>query len=486
MSLRNLIFILLLIAPKNLYAALEPEVFVGGQILFNSAVTTQDSAYESETLPHGTNNENVLDKDNYFDVNSFVDLLVLGKTDSALLYGARVQLDLDAQREHLYVYDDERNQTRVDNDSTIITRKAFVFLEKKTFGRIEAGDVEGASKKLKFDASYRFGGTGGIAGNWWQYVNIPDFGLQYDDSKEDANVSVNCGTDESSDYAVNDVRCSTGKGNMAFIIRPDLPLAHGYNKVSGADKVNDTLTINRVSYYSPRISGVQFGISYGPDSGDRGSSLYGNGITSSQSGDVADVIDWGVNFVQQFDNNGIGISFTGEQGVAEDTEVTDSSKFVQQDLFAYALGAYFYTGNASFGASFGVWNDSLMLVRQDLNESDDNYRDDQATYFTVGAGYQFGAYKLGISHMSSEYREQSFSLTSVAFDYRLSKAFSLFAELNNYVFEANPADVNTSSTLSQFETIDNSGQVMLLGAKLNFGEFDSASQILLDTSQNRY
>lgn len=313
------------------------------------------------------------------------------------------------------------------------------------------GDVEGPAKKMKFDASYRFAGTGGIAGNWWRFINIPDFGLTYDSNKEDGD----CGNS----YNSNDIRSCTGQGNKSFIIRPDLPLAHGYNKVNGADKFDDTRTIGRISYYTPRLSSIQFGISYAADSGDRGASYYGNGFSGSNNGDVSNVIDWGVNYVEQFNDLGLAFSLTGEYGFAEDTKVTYSDEFVQQDLQSFALGTYIFKGNVSFAASYGSWGDSLMMVRSDLTSSNNSYRDNNANYTTLGIGYQFGAYKLSVGNFKSNYRGQNFNLNSVAFDYRLSKSFTLYGELNQYSFSANKADISSTS-YEPGKTFNNEGNVI--------------------------
>ena len=302
----------------------------------------------------------------------------------------------------------------------------------------------------------------------------------YDTALEDGD------DDCSNTYKANDVRyCgATGKGNMSFIIRPDLPMSHGYSITNGADKFDDTRTMSRITYFSPRVSGIQLGISYAADSGDRGASYYGQGLTAKVSDDVRDIIDWGINYVEQFNDIGVGISLTGEKGVSENTDQVSSNEFLQTDLNAYAAGLYVFMGNLSISGSYGTWDDSLMMVRTGLGTSDTNFRKAEADYHTGGISYQFGPYKFGISHLSSNYREQEFTLTSFAFDYLIGKNITLYAEVNNYDFSAK--DVDTDGTLAIGETNDNSGEVILLGAKLRFGEFDSASQIVLDTSQYIY
>lgn len=475
--MKKILYSFLFLYSLNSYATKPAEVFIGGQFNFNSALTGQDTKYTQKTLPHNAANKNSLDKDNYYAQEAYIDLLAIGKTDNNTLYGGRAVMQLDSHRQQTSSYDSSRVLTYTDTSKPIHARKAYMFLEKKSVGRLEFGDVEGASKKLKFDASYRFGGTGGIAGNWWKYVNIPSFGLMYDSSLDDGDN--NCSTT----YAANDVRNCNGKGNMSFIIRPDLPMSHGYSITNGADKFDDTRTISRVSYFSPRVSGMQFGVSYAPDSGDRGDSYYDDGLTANISDDVRDVMDWGVNYVQQFNDIGLGISVTGERGFSENTAETSADEFLQSDLNAYAAGIYIFIGNLSFSGSYGEWNDSLMMIRDDLDTTNSNFREERAKYYTGGMSYQFGPYQFGISSMKSSYREQDFTLTSVAIDYHIAKNFTLYAELNNYEFDAKDF---TTGSVSAGETNNNSGEVILLGAKLKFGEFDSASQIVLDTSQNTY
>lgn len=477
--IRAFIFFVILIINFSAKAAIAPEVYIGGKFNFSSALTDQASVYTNDDLPIGTDNENKLNKSNYFAQDAFIDVLVLGKTDNSVLYGAVASLMLDSNRQNVAEYDSSNTLTASNNSSSVLTRRAYMFMEKKTSGRLEFGDVEGPSKKMKFDAAYRFGGTGGISGNWWRFVNIPDFGLMYDADKKDGDC-----TGES--YDTNDIRSCIGQGNKSFMIRPDLPLAHGYSKVNGADKFDDTRTIGRISYYSPRLSSVQFGISYAADSGDRGASYYGDSFSGANSGDVSDVIDWGINYVEQFNDLGLAFSLTGEYGFAEDTTSIDSSEFTQQDLQSFALGAYVFKGNFSFAASYGAWGDSLMMVRSDLNSSDNNFRDNNASYTTVGAGYQFGAYKFNVATFNSDYRGQNFALTSVAFDYRLSKNFTLYGELNQYSFSSNSNDEADNTAYSSGTSFDNEGNVIFLGAKLHFGEFNSVSQIALDTSSNFY
>ncbi len=488
-TMKKLIVIFLIIFPSFSFANINPEVFISGKFQFNSAITEQDSLYTQTNLPRkGPNNANIennLNKDLYLAQDSHLDFIVVGKKDTGTLYGARAVIELDSQRQNTYNYGNSANNSsngerENDNKSrAVIARKSFLFLERKTLGRLELGSVEGPSKKLKFDASYRFGGTGGVSGDWWKYINIPDFGLTYDNSKDDNQT--NC----SSDYALNDIRnCSTGgQGNKSFIIRPDLPLAHGYSRADGASRFDDTKTINRIAYYSPRISGFQIGASIAPDSGDRGSSYYGSGLSSNENSDVFNVIDVGINFVEQFDNIGVGFSFSWEKGKVEDQTKENKATFQQQDLEAYSIGSYVFLGNLSFSASYGYWGSSLSTVKEDLSSGNSDHRKKHSYYYTAGLAYEAGAFKLGASYFESKYREQELNLTSIALDYKMSKEFSIYVENNIYGFKAHADDeIRTAPIFGK--TNNNKGQVLFVGMKLKFGKVKTASSILLDTQNN--
>ncbi len=469
---------LILLYSFNVFADSKPEFNLGGKFYFNIAIPEFSSDYSNGGFPHDENYKNHIDGDSNLVSDNYLDFLLIDKNDTGLLYGARVGVMAESSLQSYYQYDDNVNIINNSKQESLIVRRAYIFTERSNIGRFELGDVDSASKKLKFDASYRFGGTGGIAGKWWKYVNIPDFGLQYDAKKLD-------GADDCSNYyAQNDVRNCSGKGNMGFLIRPDLPISHGYSEVTGADKFDDTRTLLRFSFYTPRIYGFQYGFSYALDSGNRGSSYYDNANELFYNNDVENIYDFGLNYVEQFGKLGIAFSLTSERAKIVNVTSGTNNSILRKDLSAYSLGSYIFYGNFSISGSYGIWGDSLMMVNDSIYENDVNYRDSNADYYTLGIGYQFGPYKIGLSNLTSQYREQEFLLYSLAIDYNLSKYFSLFGELN--MFDFNSIDHINTQTIDHFKTKNNKGEVLLIGAKIKFGDYDSASQLLLDTSLTTY
>jgi hypothetical protein len=463
------------------FANIDAEIFIGGSFNFNSAMTKQSSVYNKKHLPSRgsiTTDKNNLNKTNYLSQDAYFDFLILGKKDTSVIYGARSILAFDSKRDNTVTYNEAGNRSYANGSTkSVFAKQAYMFLERQTLGRFEFGDVDAASKKMKVDAAHQFGGTGGIAGKWWRYVNIPEFGLNIgDDSK------------------TNDVRYAAGKGNMGFIIRPDLPLSHGYSAVTGPSKFDDTRTISRISYYTPRISGIQVGAGFAPDSGDRGASYFGESFSSSVDNSVKDIVDWGINYVEQFDDFGLALSITGEYGYSEDTTAITANNFYQTDLSAHAIGMYVFYGNASISGSYGNWGDGLMFVNNSLNSASTQYRNNEGDYMTLGASYEFSgdfisgpsAFKIGTSYLKSTYRQQGFNLISTAIDYRMSKNFTIYGEYNKYKFDINSADIPSTGSANPFQSFDNKGDVILFGLRLDFGDMKNPSQILSSFSESVY
>src|SRR5690606_16667833 len=133
--------------------------------------------------------------------------------------------------------------------------KTYLFLENGC-GRIELGNNAGAAATMAVDASNFASGTGGIHGDWDNYIHFPhDHGGH--------------------PYGV----VASGGHAHAFIHSPSLPLGNAHG-------VNEDAT--KMTYYSPRFQGVQLGLSYAPDSSNGGTAV---GFTGTHdNGNFEDVV----------------------------------------------------------------------------------------------------------------------------------------------------------------------------------------------------
>jgi hypothetical protein len=218
--------------------------------------------------------------------------------------------------------------------------QAFIYSQ-NSFGKFELGNNQAVNQKMKSSPAHFARGAGGINGKYLENINMP--------------ILANSPT-----TVCSGANCSNVKF-PSFIMLAQSPIGHGggarsfYN--NSADSVqNDFNSFNRsnfralkddsfdgvedatkINYYSPRISGLQLGISYAPDSAD-------SGITSTKYYNVngiriKNIMSFGVNYSEDFDNLGVEISATAERGKMQNSQ--SSIGVERSDLEAYDIGATF-------------------------------------------------------------------------------------------------------------------------------------------------
>lgn len=311
-----------------------------------------------------------------------VNIRVDGKSDAGLGYGAEIDLEADVTAD-------------ADGEGLNASR-TFIFLD-GNWGRFELGSNTGAAEALKVDASDVSHGTGGIDGDWSYFANQP-----------------------------------TG----SFITVPSLPVAHGSTLVAGGDETTDN--DNKITYYSPRWSGFQLGVSYAPDQTDRGQTVT---RLDNEDGEAGDIFSGGVNYAGQWDQITLAAALAGEWGDAE-TSATE-------DLRAWNAGAKVgYMGFAVAG-SYGDWSDSLSVSGSD------------ADYWTLGASYDYAAFGASVSYLDSSVEaaggDNDFENIAVSADYKLAPGLTPYAEVSLYEYDAPGAGA-----------ADNDGTVFILGTQLAF------------------
>lgn len=312
-----------------------------------------------------------------------------GKSDAGLGYGAEIWLEADVE-------DD------ADMQGTNAS-KTFVYLD-GSWGRVEMGSNLGADQTLKIDASTIARGTGGIDGDFYYFVT---------------------------------------PGTAQLIAKPDQPINYGFNPVGANYYGNESQeNLNKVTYYTPKWSGFQAGISYAVDTDDRGQNVT---LADTTAGQAEDIWQIGVNWTGNWDAVGLGVAATAEFG--------DSESALYEDLSAWQLGAKASYMGFTLAASYGDWGDSLQLKTSGSDDSD---------YWTAGLTYEWGAYGVGIGYIDSSYdngtgvADTDFDNIVISADYKLAPGLTPYAEVSFFDVEA-PGTAN-----------DNEGRVFLLGTQLNF------------------
>ena len=313
-----------------------------------------------------------------FQNDTEVHIAVEGAADNGLAYGAVIELEAD---------------TNADADGEGLNAdKTYLFLESSA-GRLELGNNEGAEQALNVSAASIARATGGVDGDFYDFANV-----------------------------------GGSTGTIPFIIRPDLPAAHARGVTEDATKI---------TYYTPRFSGLQLGVSYTPDQGDGGTA---SGFTGEIPGtDQENVFGLGLNYQGQYEEVGVEASLVGEFGDAEAAGT--------EDVSAWGGGLVLSSRGFSLAGSYHDWGDSGLAVG--------TVNDDQNVW-TVGGAYETGPFGVSVTYLDSESQDHDFTNLSFGADYQLAPGLVPYVEVTLF-------DADENGT-----TVDNDGSVVLVGAELSF------------------
>jgi outer membrane protein OmpU len=364
-------------------AAETPKITLGGFSTFQAGFTSEDLDTNQRSGAFRTDN--------------VITVRVNGKTDGGLGYGAGMDLEAD---------------TSGNNDGAgVNSERTFVYVDGK-WGKLQGGSDFGVAKTMKVDASSIARASGGIDGDFYNFINT-------------------AGT--AHNYAAGTV------GTGQVFSTPDLFLDYG----AGVLGNESSQAINKLSYYTPRFSGFQAGVSYLFDTtgGDRGQVL---SRQSNTTGEAKNVLLGALNYQGKFSNVSVELGATGEWGNSEDSTVND--------LRTWQAGAKFGYMGFSLAGSYANYGDSLRVKTAG---SDSGNR-----IWTVGGAYETGPFGASVTYLDSRYdggaTHNDFSNLSFGVDYKLAAGLTPYAEVDVIRFDP----TGTAN--------DNDATVVLVGTQLAF------------------
>lgn len=333
------------------------------------------------------------EKNEFFRNDTVLNFTAAGSTDS-FDYGAVIELVADANQ---------------DKNGTDGGRKTYLYVENDSFGRVEGGMNVGASSTLEVDASTIARGTGGVDGDIFYNMD-------------------------------------TSASNGSYITSPNLPTA---------DEETDEGNANKLTYYTPRFSGVQFGVSFTPDTGNRGSAT--SISFDDDFSDYSNVFAGGVNFQSDVaDGVGIMASAVAEFGTAEGGSGTALTNDDLEDLSAYSLGLGFEFEGFSVAGNYADLGDSGQDTTPTAGSDTDQ------AYYTLGAAYENGAYGVSVTYLNSQAgnavdpTQNELSNLVIGADYQMAPGLTPYIEYANFELD------------EQGTANDSDGSVVLVGAELSF------------------
>lgn len=374
---------------------------------------------------------------------------------------------------------------------------AYIFFSNSNLGSIEIGSNKGAETTMRIDASSISTASGGIDSNWYRYANVEGY---YSKG----------GTDP----ATNKFFAGTVVRHPFYLV-PRLPTEYMYTDniydfglypTSGfyprygiIKRATDNYFASRpvllpikLTYYSPRFSGLRFGVSYTPNQYDQLNNIAGTynrlsnivvgaaPIRDNNSG-YKNIVSGGIDFEYNYQDILVKASVTGEFGNFEGRLYDHIGKPVElDDLKALNVGAKIkhpigLSFAASFANTFHSWKYKNPFVAGDYSGGDITLPysstisapTKDSVYWTAGLAYEKGPYMVsGTYFHSSNYqsldRENKLDNFALGAHYNFSTnsktKFTPYIQWNHFITEEYNVTKDTN----------NSGDVLLAGVKYSF------------------
>jgi predicted porin len=189
---------------------------------------------------------------------------------------------------------------------------------------------------------------------------------------------------------------------------------------------------NKLTYFSPRFSGFQLGLSYTPNADAPGGDRQTFGLnTDNDEDDQANFFSVGLNFVNSFNGVDVAVSGTWERGQVE-ADVDGTSDDSQE----WQIGANFGFSGFTIGGSYGVNNNGLA-------------GSNDTTAYDLGVSYETGPWGVSIAwfHGEREFagggQDDEQDLMELGASYALGPGITVVGAIQR--FDEDSATVNSRS-----------------------------------------
>jgi len=209
-------------------------------------------------------------------------------------------------------------------------------------------------------------------------------------------------------YTSPDPAPAAGVNSANFYANPPMDADGNAFSIAGALGSTPTTYNNwdaqntKISYFTPRLSGFQFGVSFSPEAcktgpavGGKGCPSFGQAAKDNSAGQQSEVWQLGLNYTNSFGGLDVGAAATLATGTlesAQDIEVTGDGALVtapqNRDRQSYNFGANLGYAGFTLGGSYLHDNAGVQTVKIDA--------------WDIGLKYATGPWSAGIQYIKSK------------------------------------------------------------------------------------
>lgn len=401
-------------------------------LLFFLLCTSMANAYQISSNHSYIKNSNFI-SDHYININGYGDFRGwYNKTENDLQTKKTEDVDTNFQTEISLDINIEKQLDEITNIGIhyIPTynslykepEKYFIYLD-GYYGKFELGNTQGIFDLMKIGADTVALGTGGINGNFIRNVKL--------------------------------------QNNAIYLLSPNSFLNQNfglYNTETNQDHWNDTKYLPKINYVSPEFYGFQLGLTFVPNV--KLKQDYAGYINLTNPIDLGHFVNYGINYINSFENVGVAFSIVGEQNL---TSTLNKKDDVKQKI-EYEFNSMEFGANINY---FG-WTIAGSVGRLDTNANKlsnssalYNIIREKGEYQTYGLAYEFGDMLMSATFFNSEYKDfTTFDSLSVAIEKKMDKGYTIYGEYTKY--NSSYKD-GTTGLKTEYN-----GDFIYLGVMLNF------------------
>jgi hypothetical protein len=220
----------------------------------------------------------------------------------------------------------------------------------------------------------------------------------------------------------------------------------------------------KISYFTPKIYGLQFGVSYIPDTsnaafqGHNTEQLYHLDKPNKHTFAIRDGISYGASYEYQFAEKGdlFKIAVVGEQGKVKATLNDAPAKEKFSDLKTYTIGSEINYKNFGVSISYTDYLKSITSKTLDVLGRD-------TKIYGASGRYRLDKLTISITYIYSSHKKNNMYATTLAFDYKLASGLLPYAEATYYLTNGKYLDSNQIINKEKVK-----GLLVLAGLKVEF------------------
>lgn len=375
-----------------------------------------------------------------FSSSAKANLKVEGKTDS-MVYGAVVRLQVVTKQGN-----GPSTDGRLDRSHIYMDMDA---------GSVQLGTNIAASRLLSVDASTIASASGGIDGDFSDFINLS--------------------TSSDDTYSNNKANLFT---SSMFTGTQTLTNMYDGSKESAY----------KITYLSPRISGAQFGVSYIPDLSNGGNNFNSDHPASSNNNPsyyipnglkVKNLWSLGLNYTNMFNDVSFAFSVVGDFGKTSNKNNEDAlgNAYTSNSVKTYSIGTVVGKDGFSFAASYsnngksGLPKGNYALATSEVEgvavTTPINFSSFKSNFYTLGLAYENGPMSTSLTYLSGKAGNSAgkmkSSIISLGADYEVAPGFKPFAEVTMAQYKPTGSVQDLIGTNAKLKAT-----VLIVGTKLKF------------------